>query len=87
MITAINQYQEDLPVKTKNGSTSLDFRKNVSISIAETAYYDSLIAEYFNKISNTTFPRKKIIYGNLIEKLKYGENPINKVQFIQEKKK
>ena len=34
-----------------------------------------MIANYFNKISNIHFPRKKIIHGNLIEKLRYGENP------------
>ena len=45
------------------------------LAFTETAYYDSLIAEYFNKILNISFPSKKIIYANLIEKLRYGENP------------
>ena len=45
------------------------------IAFTETAYYDSLIANYFNKINNTQFPQKKIIFSNLIEKLRYGENP------------
>jgi phosphoribosylaminoimidazolecarboxamide formyltransferase/IMP cyclohydrolase len=44
-------------------------------AFSETAYYDALIANYFNKISNNSFPQKKIFYGNLIEKLRYGENP------------
>jgi len=34
-----------------------------------------LIANYFNKKSKNLFPQKKIIFGNLIEKLRYGENP------------
>ena len=29
------------------------------IAFSETAYYDSLIANYFNKITNTYFPKKK----------------------------
>ena len=45
------------------------------MAFTETAYYDALIANYFNKITNNYFPQKKIIYGNLIEKLRYGENP------------
>ncbi len=63
-------------LKSLNGSTSLNFRKKMSeIAFAETAYYDALISNYFNKSSNLLFPKKKIIYGNLIEKLRYGENP------------
>ena len=44
-------------------------------AFSETAYYDAVISNYFNKIRENVFPRKKIIYGNLIEKLRYGENP------------
>jgi phosphoribosylaminoimidazolecarboxamide formyltransferase/IMP cyclohydrolase len=59
-----------------NGSTSLDFRQKMSrTAFTETAYYDALISNYFNKITNNHFPEKKIIYGNLVEKLRYGENP------------
>ena len=45
------------------------------IAFSETAYYDALISNYFNTINNNSFPEKKIFYGNLIEKLRYGENP------------
>ncbi len=77
VITSSKQYPELIDqLKKNNGSTSLKFRKKMSqIAFTETAYYDALIADYFNKISNTNFPSKKIIYGNLIEKLRYGENP------------
>ena len=46
-----------------------------SIAFSETAYYDALISEYFNKFNKIAYPNKKIIYGNLVEKLRYGENP------------
>ena len=77
VITSSKQYPELIDQLKKNkGSTSLDFRRRMSqLAFTETAYYDSIIAEYFNKISNTIFPSKKIISGNLIEKLRYGENP------------
>ena len=63
-------------MKKFKGSTSLNFREKLSrIAFAETAYYDSVISNYFNIKTNTTFPSKKIFHGNLIEKLRYGENP------------
>ena len=45
------------------------------LAFTEVAYYDSIIANYFNKISSNHFPKKFIKHGNLIEKLRYGENP------------
>jgi len=77
VITSTEQYSELInQLKVNNGSTSLEFRKRMSeVAFAETAYYDSVISTYFNKITNTSFPKKKVIYGNLIEKLRYGENP------------
>ena len=45
------------------------------LAFTETAYYESIIANYFNEVSNIYFPEKKIIHGNLVEKLRYGENP------------
>ena len=77
VITSATQYSELInELKTNNGSTSLSFRKKMSqIAFGETAYYDSVIANYFNNILKNNFPQKKILYGNLIEKLRYGENP------------
>ena len=45
------------------------------LAFLETSYYDSVISDYFNKITMTDFPEKKVFHGNLIEKLRYGENP------------
>jgi phosphoribosylaminoimidazolecarboxamide formyltransferase/IMP cyclohydrolase len=77
VITSVEQYEELIDqLKFNQGSTSLEFRKKMSrLAFAETAYYDSLIANYFNKISNIHFPDKKIIHGKLVSKLRYGENP------------
>ena len=80
VITSNKQYFELInQLKMNKGSTSLEFRKKMSnLAFTETAYYDSLIADYFNKSSNIHFPLKKIIYGNLVEQLRYGENPHQK---------
>ena len=77
VITSPDQYNELINEVEKNkGSTSIEFREKMSLeAFSETAYYDAVISNYFNKIKNNNFPKKKIIYGNLIEKLRYGENP------------
>ena len=76
VITSSDQYTELINEIEKNkGSTSIEFREKMSLeAFSETAYYDAVISNYFNKIKNIDFPKKKIIYGNLIEKLRYGEN-------------
>ena len=77
VITSPKQYDDLInEILANNGSTSINFRKKMSSqAFSETAYYDAVISNYFNKVSNTIFPQKKIFYGNLIEKLRYGENP------------
>ena len=76
VITSSDQYNELINEIEKNkGSTSIEFREKMSLeAFSETAYYDAVISNYFNKIKKNDFPKKKIIYGNLIEKLRYGEN-------------
>ena len=77
IITSNNQYSELInELKKNNGSTTLQFRKKMAQrAFSETAYYESLITNYFNESSKIIFPQKKTIHGNLIEKLRYGENP------------
>tara|TARA_B100000579_G_scaffold7236_1_gene5493 strand:- start:308 stop:1867 length:1560 start_codon:yes stop_codon:yes gene_type:complete len=89
IITDPNQYTNLIKELNKNkGSTSLNFRKKMSEeAFSETSYYDSLISNYFSKFNNNQFPRKKTIYGNLIEELRYGENPHQKSAIYSSNKK
>ena len=77
VITSSDQYDELIQELIKfKGSTSLDFREKLSrIAFTETAYYDSVISNYFNKKTNIIFPKKKVFHGSLIDQLRYGENP------------
>ncbi len=77
VITAPEQYNELInQLEINNGATTLEFRQKMSqVAFTETAYYDAVISNYFNKLANTNFPKKKLFYGNLVEKLRYGENP------------
>jgi phosphoribosylaminoimidazolecarboxamide formyltransferase/IMP cyclohydrolase len=77
VITSSDQYEELIEeLKSNKGSTSLEFREKLSrIAFTETAYYDSVISDYFNKKNDVIFPKKKLIYANLIDSPRYGENP------------
>ena len=89
VITNFNQYNELInELKKYKGSTSSQFREKMSReAFSETSYYDALIANYFNKISKNKLPNKKIIFGNLVEKLRYGENPHQKGAIYSSSKK
>jgi phosphoribosylaminoimidazolecarboxamide formyltransferase/IMP cyclohydrolase len=77
VITSSDQYEELITeLKFNKGSTSLNFREKLSrIAFTETAYYDSVISDYFNKKINIIFPKRKVFHANLIETPRYGENP------------
>ena len=80
VITSPKQYEKLInELNSNKGSTSLSFREKMSEeAFSETAYYDALISDYFNKISKNFFPKKKVFFSNLVEKLRYGENPHQK---------
>ena len=80
VITSSNQYKELIEeLKNNKGLTTLKFREKLSrLAFSETAYYDSVISNYFNKISSTIFPDKRTFHANLIETPRYGENPHQK---------
>ena len=68
VITSSDQYDELIDELNKNkGSKSLEFREKLArIAFTETAYYDSVISDYFNKKNNIIFPKRKVFHANLI---------------------
>ena len=80
ILTSPYQYNKFvLDLEKNKGSTSLKLRKELSQEAFNlTAYYDSVISEYLSIDNDNKFPQKKTIYGNLIEVLRYGENPHQK---------
>ena len=80
VITSSDQYNELIDELNRNeGFTSLEFREKLArIAFTETAYYDSVISDYFNKKNNIIFPKRKIFHTNLIDIPRYGENPHQK---------
>tara|TARA_B100000575_G_scaffold286571_1_gene283548 strand:- start:910 stop:2448 length:1539 start_codon:yes stop_codon:yes gene_type:complete len=77
IITSGNQLENLVSeMNINNGSTSLKFRKKLSQeAFGETAYYDTNISKYFNKIIDSKYPEKITFNGVLVSKLRYGENP------------
>jgi phosphoribosylaminoimidazolecarboxamide formyltransferase/IMP cyclohydrolase len=63
-------------LKINNGITSIKFRKHMSAkAFSLTAYYDSAIANWLNNQLSIKFPEKKTLHGELLQNLRYGENP------------
>ncbi len=89
VVTKPEQYKELMKELNANKSkTTLKFRQKMSeIAFSETSYYDGLISNYFNSLSKNLFPKKKIFFGNLIEKLRYGENPHQEAAIYSQKYK
>ena len=58
------------------GKTTLKFRELMSSkAFGLTAYYDAMIANWFNEKLNIKFPERKTIFGRKLQNLRYGENP------------
>ena len=77
VITSPNDYNELLKILDKNnGATKFKDRKLFAAkAYAKTAYYDSLISQWFNEQVNIKWPETITIAGTLANKLRYGENP------------
>ncbi len=77
VITKIDQYKNLIKeMNSNNGNTRLKFRERMAReAFGETAHYDSIIYNYLNSKSKKEIPDKLLIYGNLLESLRYGENP------------
>ena len=80
IITNKNDYSHLIKELEKNkGSTSLAFRELMSSkAFGLTAYYDAMIANWFNERLNIEFPERKTIFGKKLQQLRYGENPHQK---------
>ena len=77
IITNKSDYSDLINEIEKNkGKTSLNFREYMSSkAFGLTAYYDAMIANWFNHKLNIKFPERKTIFGRRFKQLRYGENP------------
>ena len=77
IVTNISQYDCLIDHLNKfSCSTTLSLREKLSSeAFATTGSYDATISNYFNTILKNNFPKKKLFTFNLLENLRYGENP------------
>ncbi len=77
IITNINDYGSLIKeLEINRGKTTLKFREFMSSkAFGLTAYYDAMIANWFNKKLKIDFPERKTVFGRKFQKLRYGENP------------
>ena len=77
IVTDRNDYKSLIKeLEISKGKTSLKFRELMSSkAFGLTAYYDAMIANWFNKRLKIEFPERKTIFGRKLQKLRYGENP------------
>ena len=77
IITNKSDYQSLInEMKENKGRTTLKFRELMSSkAFGLTAYYDSIIANWFNQKLKINFPERKTVFGMKIKSLRYGENP------------
>jgi phosphoribosylaminoimidazolecarboxamide formyltransferase/IMP cyclohydrolase len=80
IITNKNDYSDLInEIEINKGKTTLNFREYMaSKAFGLTAYYDAMIANWFNKKLNIKFPERKTIFGRRFKQLRYGENPHQK---------
>ena len=77
VITSPSDYEDlNIILEKNSGNTTLEDRKlYASKAFSKTAFYDSLISEWFNKQLDVTWPETITISGELANQLRYGENP------------
>ena len=84
VVTDKNEYSDLIKELKKNkGKTSLFFRERMANNAFNlTAYYDSVLSNWFNNKLGIKFPKRKTLFGKKLEELRYGENPHQKAPFI-----
>jgi phosphoribosylaminoimidazolecarboxamide formyltransferase/IMP cyclohydrolase len=67
------------------GETTIKTRQYLAGKVFQyTAYYDSLISNYFNKLESLRFPETFTLSFKNKKELRYGENPHQKAAFYKE---
>ena len=89
VITDKKDYSEFIGELNKyKGKTSLSFRERMaSKAFNLTAYYDSVVAEWYNQKLGIKFPEKKTFFGEKISQLRYGEKSSSKKFYIYKRLK
>ncbi|MDO5017929.1 MAG: bifunctional phosphoribosylaminoimidazolecarboxamide formyltransferase/IMP cyclohydrolase [Lagierella massiliensis] len=84
IVTDKTQYDEVIS-RLQKKTDDREFRMRLAKEAFQlTASYDSLISDYFNKNSNEEFSKKFSKSYELVQELRYGENPHQKAAYYEE---
>jgi phosphoribosylaminoimidazolecarboxamide formyltransferase/IMP cyclohydrolase len=82
--TEIADLEEVLAELKTQGTTGLELRKRLAArAYARTASYDAAISTWFAAALGETAPKRKAIAGELVQTMRYGENPHQSAAFYR----
>ena len=82
--TEIADLEEVLAELAAQGSTGLELRKRLAArAYARTAAYDATISSWFAQALGEEAPRRRAFAGELVQTMRYGENPHQKAAFYR----
>jgi phosphoribosylaminoimidazolecarboxamide formyltransferase/IMP cyclohydrolase len=82
--TEIADLEEVLAELKAEGATGLELRKRLAArAYARTAAYDAAISGWFAKALGEEAPRRRAFAGELVQTMRYGENPHQKAAFYR----
>jgi phosphoribosylaminoimidazolecarboxamide formyltransferase/IMP cyclohydrolase len=82
--TEIADLEEVLAELKADGTTSLSLRKTLAArAYARTASYDAAISAWFAQELGEEAPRRRAFAGELVQTMRYGENPHQKASFYR----
>ena len=82
--TEISDLEEVLAELQADGGTSLALRKKLAArAYARTASYDAAISAWFAKALGEEAPRRRAYAGELVQTMRYGENPHQSASFYR----
>lgn len=80
-----SDYEKVIEELKSKDETSIDLRRALARKVYQyTAYYDSLIGNYFNSLESVDFPEIISLSFKEKQELRYGENPHQKAAFYKE---
>jgi phosphoribosylaminoimidazolecarboxamide formyltransferase/IMP cyclohydrolase len=82
--TEIADVEEVLADMAADGATGLGLRRRLAArAYARTASYDAAISAWFAHVLGETAPKRRAIAGELVQTMRYGENPHQKAAFYR----
>ncbi|MDE2488501.1 MAG: bifunctional phosphoribosylaminoimidazolecarboxamide formyltransferase/IMP cyclohydrolase [Alphaproteobacteria bacterium] len=82
--TELSDLEEVMAELKADGGTSLELRKRLAArAYARTAAYDAAISGWFAQSLGEAWPRRKAFAGELVQTMRYGENPHQQAAFYR----